>query len=735
MPSKQTAVRKAFFAYLFGNGDEQQGYVCIAYGNPSSKKFQQRFFKYPAEMDLMLDEIDTKAGRFNIWYCTSLLDDKKRIKENCLPGRIVWSDLDKADPDDINPSPTCVIESSPSRYQAIWRLDQVVAPEVQQDYSRRIAYAYRTNGADETGWDLTQLLRVPLTYNFKYLPASGLLLPPEVTIISTTEDTISIDVFEAIATEDLSKDDPYLGADMPDVDSLPEVEHVVYKYRDALKRTAFTSVYSLEPNSTESWSHIMWRLLMLLLECGMELDEVFAVARTASCNKYARDNRPAQHLWREILKADNQNKRFSVLTGTTSILSMPMLVDEGAGSECFLDKYRAYASDATDAIEEFHELSAAVLLSSVLANNIKIPTSHIPIFPNLWGLILGDSTLTRKSTAMTMAMSFIRDLDEGADLGSEGSVEGLLVALSNRPRKTSIFYKDEVSGFFQAVNNKPYMSDIPEILTQLYDSPAVLTKNLSKGTFTVVEPCFIFFGGGIKEKVYELVTEQYILSGFLPRFLVVSGKADLARVRRTGPPSKTSDRRKADITRHLADLREVYEKEVQTKIGNASITQKVKHNAVLKQDAWDYFGELEFMLMTKAHESAIEMIAMPTLTRLAFSTLKLGVLIGAARQEPDSKHQIHITKEDLVNAARFVQGWGTHTVDLLHNAGKGHSERTIERILRAIENEPGITRSKIMQHHKLKSRDADEIFRTLEERGLIYQKTVRGGKNLYALGR
>lgn len=730
MPSKQTAVREAFFTYLFA---ENSGYICIAYGNPNTKAFQQRFYKWPAERELMLEDVDAKANKFNVWFCTSLLDDKERKKDACLPGRIVWADLDSCDPDLITPTPTLIVESSPNRYQAYWKLDRVVSPEVAEEYSKRIAYNFADFGVDRSGWDLTQLLRVPLTLNYKYQKRGK--IPPEVTITETTDDVVGVDVFEEIETTELSKDSPYLAVDMPDLDSLPDPEQVMYKHKDALKRTAFNSIYTLEPNKDESWSGIMWRLLMLLFESGMELDEVFSLAMSASCNKYIRDNRPPQHLWREVLKADNDNKKFNVITGTTSILSMPTLTENGEGSECFIDKYRAYAVDATDAIEEFHELCAAIMLSATIANSIKIPTSHVPIFPNLWGLVLGDSTLTRKTTAMTMAMSMVRDIDDGVDLGSEGSAEGLLVALSNRPRKTSIFYKDEVSGFFESINRKDYLAGIPEMLTQLYDSPASYTKNLAKGSFTVVEPCFIFFGGGIKDKVYELVTEQYILSGFLPRFLVVSGKADMSRVRRTGPPSRTTDKRKADITRHLADLKEVYDRDVQTKVGNASITQKIKHEAVLTPEAWDYFGELEMKLMTEAHGSAIEMIAMPTLTRMAFSTLKLAVLIGAARQEPDKKHQIHITREDLVNAARYVQNWGVHTVDLLHNAGKGHSERTIERILRAIENEPGITRSKVMQHHKLRARDADDIFRTLEDRGLIYYKTVRGGKNIYVIGK
>jgi hypothetical protein len=55
--------------------------------------------------------------------------------------------------------------SSPGREQYWWRLSRPVAPEEGEDLNRRLAYAM---GADLSGWDLTQLLRVPGTRNRKY---------------------------------------------------------------------------------------------------------------------------------------------------------------------------------------------------------------------------------------------------------------------------------------------------------------------------------------------------------------------------------------------------------------------------------------------------------------------------------------------------------------------------------------------------------------------------------------
>ena len=93
---------------------------------------------------------------------------KKRVKANAIPQNLVWADLDTCRPEQLEHPPQCVIESSPHRFQAIWKLDRKIDPLIAEDYSKRLAYYYADMGVDKSGHDITQLLRVPDTHNFKY---------------------------------------------------------------------------------------------------------------------------------------------------------------------------------------------------------------------------------------------------------------------------------------------------------------------------------------------------------------------------------------------------------------------------------------------------------------------------------------------------------------------------------------------------------------------------------------
>jgi len=89
-------------------------------------------------------------------------------------------DGDGAKPNDNTPAPTAVVISSPSREQYWWRLSRPVKPEEGEDLNRRFAYAM---AGDLSGWDLTQLLRVPGTFNRKYPDA------PIVALAHLSEDS------------------------------------------------------------------------------------------------------------------------------------------------------------------------------------------------------------------------------------------------------------------------------------------------------------------------------------------------------------------------------------------------------------------------------------------------------------------------------------------------------------------------------------------------------------------
>lgn len=730
MIGPETALRQKFFEYLFSAED---GYVCVATRRPNNRaSFQQKFFEWPAKKEAMNEYIEERLPKHDIYFCINLLKKPERKKEYCLPTNMVWADLDTCKPEDIAPMPQVVIESSPGRFQAIWRVNQTVDPIVAEDYSRRVAYNFNQNGADPSGWDLTQLLRVPFTLNFKYGdPDTGV---PKVILQHAHPGLLPVVVFDVMETPTPpqgSVEEQMEG--VPNTDLLPQPEFIIYKYSYALEKTKFKELYETEPD--DDWSKSLWHLINLCLEAGMTKEETLAVTNASSCNKYQRDSRPISWLWREILKADAQQVGLVEAGLTFKSLVIPELVTAGeikSLASTFVDDYRTWAEEATDAVPRYHDLAAFMLLSSVIAGNVKLEASYGKLIPNLWGLIIGDSTLTRKTTAMQLAMSFLYDIDISLILATEGSAEGILTGLADRPGRVSILFRDEVVGLFNAFSKKDYLAGMPEILTNLYDVPPIYTRRLRKDTITVRDPVFIFFAGGIRDNLYDSVTDDFVLSGFLPRFLVVGGSADVSKIRRTGPASQVGNESKATIRDRVADIYESYATLQDITIAGQKTQISGKVEAKLTDEAWQKYGDVEMQMAEAASQSVASGLALPTFERLSRSMLKMSMLLAAERQTPED-NEIQVELKDMQGAARYIQDWGRDSIDLILNTGRTFSQKRIDKILIAIGRNPGITKSKIMQHYKLQKKEADEILSTLVDRGQVRVESAGRGVRLWAI--
>ncbi len=141
--------------------------MCVA-SRKTGGKFTERFFSYPEGVESAIVFSKTKASIENVYFCPQLLTEKRRAKTNVDMVSSIWADLDDCPPNLLKVEPTLVLETSPHRYQAIWTLNNPIPGEDAEAASRRIAYGHAQDGSDRSGWDLTQLLRIPGTYNHKY---------------------------------------------------------------------------------------------------------------------------------------------------------------------------------------------------------------------------------------------------------------------------------------------------------------------------------------------------------------------------------------------------------------------------------------------------------------------------------------------------------------------------------------------------------------------------------------
>lgn len=155
--------------HLFGNRD---GLLCLttAQRQPDGRLGRMRdlFFPWPAAaLAAESFALGAAAKGLEVFFVATLLRHESRKKDAALPVGALFVDGDRPGsqvPRDL-PAPTAVVASSPGKHHWYWRLPEPVSPEQAEDLNRRLAYAI---GADPSGWDVTQLLRVPGTRNHKY---------------------------------------------------------------------------------------------------------------------------------------------------------------------------------------------------------------------------------------------------------------------------------------------------------------------------------------------------------------------------------------------------------------------------------------------------------------------------------------------------------------------------------------------------------------------------------------
>ena len=719
-----------FFKLLFG---QNRGYMCMAFLDTSDKRdMTELWFTYPDELDQALEAVEKYGSDRHAYFCPQLFSEKKRRKEYVSITTNAWSDLDRCSPDKMLQDPSIIVESSPKRYQAYWLFDPgiTVDPKDAEDLSRRIAYYHDKDGADKSGWDLTQLLRIPDTFNFKY-PDVDHLGYPVVAIREIKKRYYRMSDFDDYP---LLPDYVYIDAAFPAELPQESGEKILEKVRREISPLVI-KLFTETPME-HKWSEKLWQLELLLFEAGFNRESVFVICRDAACNKYARDKRSQNQLWKEVCRAEETAQIKKALpiedfSNVESLMSKEEKALVNAATPNFVDRYIKWASSLGDAAYQYHQAGAFVLLSSILCGSVGLPTSYGTIIPNLWFMILADTTLTRKTTSMDIAMELLEEIDPSAILATDGSIEGMFTSLSLRPNKPSIFLRDEFSGLIESMAKKDYMAGMPEMLTKLYDGK-LQKRLLRKEVIEVRDPRLIIYGGGIKNRVTSAVTFEHVASGFLPRFIFITAESDVSRIKPLGPPTtKISNERLAIIN----ELKELYDHYNGVKLlhfagSESEIEQNKSFDAELTDEAWIRYNKLEFKLVELGTLSSIPDIYTPVGDRLAKSILKAAILIAASRQREADKVTVELI--DLLQAIKYGEQWRAYSQEIIDNVGKSTTERKLDHIIDAIRKRgaDGASRSRIMRTFKLTSREAAAYFDTLMDRGLIERKST-GDQFLY----
>jgi ribosomal protein S25 len=686
-----------------------------------TKEFEEAFYHWPEQEEEMNMHIETWQGSFDVYFSPMIYSSPKRVKGNVIGTGCAWSDLDTCHPDNCLVPPSVVLQTSPGRWQGFW-ICQDLDPFEAEDFSRRIAYAHESDGADRSGWDLTQLLRVPHTTNHKYPDKPEIDLGP---MGGVTTKEILEEAYPASVAYETSIPLPSVGEGLPE----ETAEELLDKFAMRIPPMGM-QLYTTEPEA--DWSKHMWQLQMILLEAGMSPQQAFVVMQEAACNKYRRDQRANSYLWKDILRAFT---KFESLhrTLTTAQTQQPLMSQEereaAKNDHTFVEEYVEWAKTLGDAAWQYHQAGAFICLSSMLAGPVRLPTSYGVMVPNLWFMILADTTLTRKTTAMDIAMDLVMEVDPDVILATDGSIEGLFTSLSLRPGQPSIFLRDEFSGLLEQMNKKDYYAGMAETFTKMYDGK-MQKRVLRKEVITVNEPVLIMFTGGIRERILSLLDYDSVSSGFLPRFLFITAESDITRLRPLGPPTERSIGKRELIRARLATIHGHYRRLQEVSVNGTKLVGQKRWDASLTPEAWERYNKFEADMLKHGFESANRDLVTPVFDRLSKSTLKMAVLVAAARNLTD---RVVVEERDLIKAIYYVEQWREFVAQIINSVGRTAAEKTIDKVYESVVKKPGVTRSELMQHHRLTAREADNVFTTLDQRGRLQRIKSGRTERLYPI--
>lgn len=139
-----------------------------------------------------------------------------------------------------------------------------------------------------------------------------------------------------------------------------------------------------------------------------------------------------------------------------------------------IEEYTTYLLDHVPTNKHWATLIATTLVSSILTRKTYVITKIGPLRLNLFTLMIGPSGMSNKTAPLLYHMlPLIQRFNDLASrdilLPTRYSVEGMIEYLTDQNLNSGVMIRDEFTSLFKDINNKKYMADGLEFLSEMYD--------------------------------------------------------------------------------------------------------------------------------------------------------------------------------------------------------------------------------------------------------------------------
>ena len=190
----------------------------------------------------------------------------------------------------------------------------------------------------------------------------------------------------------------------------------------------------------------------------------------------------------------------------------------------FVRDYVDYAMSCTDSNNSYHLAAALTAITQTTPLSYAVPFAS-PIHSNLYTMIVGDSSKSRKTTAMNILQNIMREALPGSIGEMPGSQEGLNEQLRSQQRQLVLYTE---FGEFLSKAEQGYMMPLKTSLTSLWDCTPIGRSLANSRRGAVTDPRLSLFCG-IATSLLERHTDQADWTGgFIARFLTFHAEPERA---------------------------------------------------------------------------------------------------------------------------------------------------------------------------------------------------------------
>jgi hypothetical protein len=417
-------------------------------------------------------------------------------------------------------------------------------------------------------------------------------------------------------------------------------------------------------------------------------------------------------------------------------------IDDASQAGRWLDDYITFASEASPLTPlSFHQAAGLFAGSLAIARRLRLEVSTSTIYPNLYLLFVGRSTLPRKSTGLNVLRGLLREADmQHFLLAGRQTPEALTLDLSTRvPPSYGSWASDEQEMWLRERAfagqrgwlleeashlldsfERDYSGGLLPIVLDLYDcsdrGPA--RNTIDRGRERVKQPYLSIFGATtFGAMIAHLNNDAHWHNGLWARFALVT--TDGAREWKFWPPSMDYPKPLVERLRFVAhDLLPVPEV---TESDDGAEVEALQGSAVaITSQAWE-----QWELYSKAvtYDMLCNELADPSKLDAnygRFPTMLIKVAMILAALDTQSL-PVKVEGKHVYRAQTITEGWRDSLHPIIDRSIQKAQEDLTTRFLAVLDKNPGewSTRREVLRALKLKADDLQPVAASLKGDGVI----------------